>query len=98
MIDPSYQRKGIGGRLLAAVLERCDKEGIPAFLMSSAESRGLYGKMGFESLGTWRVDNGVWAGRIAEVERALGLNGNEGLSEEFRGVGEVEDVMVRWAR
>ncbi|KAL6854510.1 acyl-CoA N-acyltransferase [Trichoderma novae-zelandiae] len=98
MIDPAYQRRGIGSKLLAAVLERSDSAKIPAFLMSSAESRGLYGKMGFESLGTWTVDNGAWAGRIAEVERGLGMGGREGLVEEFAGVGEVEDVMVRWAR
>ncbi|KAL7812123.1 acyl-CoA N-acyltransferase [Trichoderma aethiopicum] len=98
MIDPGYQRQGIGRNLLAAVLERSDREGIPTFLMPSAESRGLYGKMGFEILGTWRVDNGAWAGRIAEVERGLGMCGSEGLVEEYEGVGEVEDVMVRWAR
>lgn len=98
MIDPNYQRKGIGGKLLAAVLEKSDGEGIPTFLMSSAESRGLYGKLGFEILGTWRVDNGDWARRLVEVERGLGIVGNEGLEEKFRGVGEVEDVMVRWVK
>ncbi|UKZ83869.1 hypothetical protein TrVFT333_011683 [Trichoderma virens FT-333] len=98
MIDPNHQRKGIGGKLLAAVLERSDKEGVPTFLMSSAESRGLYGRMGFEILGTWRVDNGDWARRLVEVEKGLGIAGNEGLEEEFRGVGEIEDVMVRRVR
>ncbi|KAL6821328.1 acyl-CoA N-acyltransferase [Trichoderma camerunense] len=98
MIDPKYQRKGIGGKLLGAVLERSDKGGVPTFLMSSAESRGLYGKMGFEILGTWRVDNETWAGRVVGVERGLGIVGREGLEEEFRGVGEVEDVMVRRVR
>ncbi|KAL7907844.1 acyl-CoA N-acyltransferase [Trichoderma velutinum] len=98
MINPDYQRKGIGGKLLSAVLERSDEERVPTFLMSSAESRGLYGKMGFEILGTWRVDNGDWARRLAEVEKGLGIAGNEGLEEEFRGVGEVEDVMVRWVK
>ncbi|OPB44906.1 hypothetical protein A0O28_0090440 [Trichoderma guizhouense] len=98
MIDPGYQRKGIGGKLLAAVLERSDEQKVPTFLMSSAESRGLYGKMGFEILGTWRVDNGDWAGRVVELEKGLGIVGREGLEEEFRGVGEVEDVMVRRVR
>ncbi|KAL5089219.1 hypothetical protein Trisim1_005781 [Trichoderma cf. simile WF8] len=98
MIDPNYQRKGIGGKLLDAVLEKSDEEKVPTFLMSSAESRGLYGKMGFEILGTWRVDNGDWAGRVVDVERGLGIVGREGLEEECRGVGEVEDVMVRRVR
>ncbi|KAL7942874.1 acyl-CoA N-acyltransferase [Trichoderma barbatum] len=98
MIDPDHQRKGIGGKLLAAVLERSDKEKVPTFLMSSAESRGLYGKMGFEILGTWRIDNGDWARRVVEVERELRITGNEGLEDKFRGVGEIEDVMVRWVK
>ncbi|KAL7953104.1 acyl-CoA N-acyltransferase [Trichoderma compactum] len=100
MVDPEYQRKGIGGELLGAVLERSDGERVPTFLMSSAESRGLYGKMGFEILGTWRIDNEQWAGRVVDAERGLGIVGREGrgLEEEFRGVGEVEDVMVRRVR
>lgn len=97
MIDPAHQRRGIGGQLLGAVLQRSDAEGMPTFLVSSAESRGLYGRMGFASLGTWRIDNEAWARRIAETERGLGIAGGEGLEEAFRGVGEVEDVMVRWA-
>ncbi|KAL7788935.1 acyl-CoA N-acyltransferase [Trichoderma ceciliae] len=98
MIEPDHQRKGIGGKLLGAVLERSDKERLPAFLVSSAESRGLYGRMGFESLGTWRIDNGDWAARIAEVERGLGIRGNEGLEDKFRGLAEVEDAMIRWPK
>ena len=49
MIDPDYQRRGIGGKLLSVVLREGDKQGIPTFLVSTAESRGLYGKMVFES-------------------------------------------------
>jgi GNAT superfamily N-acetyltransferase len=98
MINPDYQRRGIGGKLLAAVLKRSDEEGIPIFLASSAESIGLYSRMGFESLGTWPIDNEYWAGRIVKLEKGLGIAGREGLEERFRGVREVENVMVRWPR
>lgn len=98
MISPDYQRKGVGGKLLAAVLKRGDEEGIPTFLASTAESIGLYSRMGFESLGTWPIDNEYWAGRIVDLEKPLGITGHEGLRETFRGVREVEDVMVRWPK
>lgn len=98
MINPDYQRGGIGGKLLAAVLNQSDEEGIPIFLASTAESIGLYSRMGFESLGAWPIDNEYWAGRIAGLEKELGITGHEGLQESFKGVGEVEDVMVRWPK
>lgn len=46
--DPSRQGKGIGGALMAPVLERCDTEGIPAYLESSKESNiPFYERHGF---------------------------------------------------
>ncbi|KAL6900420.1 acyl-CoA N-acyltransferase [Trichoderma evansii] len=98
MINPDYQRRGVGGRLLAAVLKQSDEEGIPTFLASTAESIGLYSRNGFESLGTWPIDNEYWAGRIVDLEKELGIAGHEGLQETFKGAREVEDVMVRWPK
>ncbi|KAH8120896.1 hypothetical protein ACSS6W_009758 [Trichoderma asperelloides] len=98
MISPDYQRRGVGGKLLAAVLKQGDEEGIPTFLASTAESIGLYSRMGFESLGTWPIDNEYWAGRVVDLEKKLGIAGHEGLQETFKGVKEVEDVMVRWPK
>ena len=46
--DPEHQGKGIGGALMAPVLERCDAEGMPAYLESSKESNiGYYERFGF---------------------------------------------------
>lgn len=48
--DPDHQGKGIGRDLLAPVLERCDHEGLPAYLESSKESNIPY----YERFG-WRL-------------------------------------------
>ncbi|TQV95560.1 hypothetical protein V2A60_000747 [Cordyceps javanica] len=95
MIRPSHQRRGVGAALLSTALRRADAEGIPAVIVSSAESVGLYRKLGFVSLGSFRLDNGYWA---REAARAL-PPGEEGerLVERYDGVFEVEDVMVREA-
>ncbi|HEY2397879.1 MAG TPA: GNAT family N-acetyltransferase [Solirubrobacteraceae bacterium] len=47
-VDPDWQGRGLGGAVLAPVLERCDTEGMPAFLESSTpRNRELYERHGF---------------------------------------------------
>ncbi|MET9830478.1 GNAT family N-acetyltransferase [Streptomyces sp. NPDC006385] len=48
---PEHQGEGLGTALIASVLDRCDREGLPAYLeASSARSRKLYERLGFELL------------------------------------------------
>ncbi|MEV6651417.1 GNAT family N-acetyltransferase [Streptomyces sp. NPDC051219] len=52
-VSPDRQGEGLGTALIAPVLERCDREGIPAYLeASSTRSRRLYERLGFEPTGT----------------------------------------------
>lgn len=47
--DPEAQRMGLASAVLAPVLERCDREGMPAYLESSkAANIPFYNKHGFE--------------------------------------------------
>ncbi|MEU7334225.1 GNAT family N-acetyltransferase [Streptomyces sp. NPDC007074] len=46
------QGEGLGGALVGSVLDRCDEEGLPAYLEASNErSRALYARLGFGDLG-----------------------------------------------
>ena len=55
-VDPERQREGLGSRLLAEVLERCDAERMPAYLEASTErNRGLYLRHGFADRGGLRL-------------------------------------------
>jgi GNAT superfamily N-acetyltransferase len=48
-VDPPWQGRGLGAATLAPVLERCDRDGVPAFLeASTARNRALYERHGFE--------------------------------------------------
>ncbi|KAI8212563.1 Extracellular metalloproteinase NpI [Colletotrichum sp. SAR 10_76] len=96
MVDPKYQRKGIGAKLLRTVIDISDAERVPTFLVASAEGYGLYKRLGFKDLQTWTIDNGRWAKVIVQHERDLGLTGNETLAERFAGTKEVEKYMMRW--
>lgn len=47
-VDPPRQGKGIGSRLMTPILDRCDREGMPAYLESSKERNlALYERHGF---------------------------------------------------
>ncbi|MEU2874319.1 GNAT family N-acetyltransferase [Streptomyces olivoreticuli] len=50
---PGRRGQGRGRALLAPVLDRCDQEGMPAYLEASNErSKALYERLGFASTGT----------------------------------------------
>ncbi len=48
-VSPTAQGQGLGSRLMAPTLERCDAEGLPAYLEASSErNAALYERLGFE--------------------------------------------------
>ncbi len=48
-VEPAQQGRGMGSALLRPVLERCDREQMPAYLEASSErNRALYERHGFE--------------------------------------------------
>lgn len=99
MIDPKYQRKGIGQKLLATVLEKSDTEKIPTFLVSSAEAHGLYKKLGFSDIGKdFGIDNEAWAREMMKIEQGLGMDEKRRFLEECKGLNEMENYMVREAK
>lgn len=51
-VAPSRQGEGLGTALIGSVLDRCDREGVPAYLeASSVRSRLLYERLGFAPAG-----------------------------------------------
>lgn len=60
---PEWQSKGIGSALMLPILERCDREGTPAYLEATSErNRHLYLRHGFELAGEIRLPDGpsIW--------------------------------------
>jgi GNAT superfamily N-acetyltransferase len=50
-VEPAQQGHGVGSALMAPVLERCDREGLPAYLdATSARNRILYERHGFRTI------------------------------------------------
>ncbi|MFG3126489.1 GNAT family N-acetyltransferase [Streptomyces tendae] len=51
-VVPGRQGEGLGTALIESVLDRCDREGLPAYLeASSARGKVLYERLGFEFTG-----------------------------------------------
>ena len=51
-VDPACQGRGLGGALLRHATERCDRDGLPAYLESSnPRNISLYARHGFEVIG-----------------------------------------------
>jgi GNAT superfamily N-acetyltransferase len=63
-VEPAAQGRGVGSALLVPVLERCDREGMPAYLEASSERiRVLCLRHGFEVVEELRLpDDGppIW--------------------------------------
>lgn len=56
---PEHQGKGIGSALIGPILQKCDDEGVPAYLESSKESNiPFYQRHGFELRDAINVKNG----------------------------------------
>ncbi len=55
-VHPDIQGKGLGSALLRPTLDRCDREGLPAYLEASSErSAALYERLGFQLTGELRI-------------------------------------------
>jgi RimJ/RimL family protein N-acetyltransferase len=58
-VATSFQGQGLGTALLRPTLDRCDREGVPAYLEASTErSAALYERLGFVHLGELQVPDG----------------------------------------
>jgi ribosomal protein S18 acetylase RimI-like enzyme len=58
-VAPEGQGRGLGSALLAPMLERCDREGVGAYLESSKERNiAFYGRHGFRVTGEMRFPGG----------------------------------------
>lgn len=55
-VRPEMQGKGLGSALMRPALDRCDREGLPAYLEASSErSAALYERLGFRTTRELRV-------------------------------------------
>jgi ribosomal protein S18 acetylase RimI-like enzyme len=55
-VHPDTQGRGLGSALMRPTLDRCDREGVPAYIEASSErSAALYARLGFQLIEELRV-------------------------------------------
>lgn len=55
-VVPAAQGQGLGASLVRETLDRCDREGLPAYLEATNErNAALYARLGFEHLGAFTL-------------------------------------------
>jgi ribosomal protein S18 acetylase RimI-like enzyme len=62
-VRPERQGAGLGGALMAPILARCDRDGVPAYLEATSDrNRALYERHGFRAHGAIALPDGpaVW--------------------------------------
>lgn len=68
--SPAQQSQGLGGRVLAPMLDRCDRIGELAYLESSNPANvGFYRRHGFEPIGKFSLGDGVLITPMAREPR-----------------------------
>lgn len=58
-VDPSYQRRGIGRKLMEWGMERSKEEGVPITLTASPAGLSLYQSIGFKEVQLNDIGNGI---------------------------------------
>jgi len=59
-VKPEWQGRGLGGALLTPILERCDRDGVPAFLEASTpRNRAMYERHGFAVSEEFKLGKGA---------------------------------------
>lgn len=91
-VDPRWQGQGIGSRLMAHALERCDAVGVAAYLESSnPRNIELYQRHGFEIVGTIQAGTSPSIVPMIREARPRGRHGKTVSSGKSPGTREAWD-------
>jgi len=71
VVDPEYQRRGVGDMLVKWGIEKADKVQLPSFLEASEVGKGLYLKNGFEAVNEEIFDLSKYGRKGIEVNTAM---------------------------
>ena len=66
-VEPASQGRRLGSTLLQHNLDKCDRDGLPAYLeATSPRSRNLYARHGFDDVATIQAGSSRRSGRCSE--------------------------------
>ncbi|KAI9730191.1 MAG: hypothetical protein M1834_005955 [Cirrosporium novae-zelandiae] len=89
-VDPGFQCRGIGGRLLQWGLEQAQKEGVPVTLHASPIGACLYRRRGFRLYGNEPPIDGVYFEGYCFIWEPKGMEGRWGYCDNISSIQEEE--------
>jgi len=73
VVDPEFQRMGVGKKLLQWGLAMADEQGVECWIDASPFGKGLYEKMGWKEISFVEVDLGKWGGEEGVTTRTVNM-------------------------
>lgn len=88
-VDPNYQRRGIGAKLVEQGLSMAREGGLPMVLEATVAGKGLYVKLGFKQIRKLEIE-GLRDGIVTMLWEPEGLRGRW-LGEEQDGIARLKE-------
>ena len=67
VVEPGWERRGVGGKILEWGLREADERGLPCFISASPKGKGLYERLGWAEVGRVSIDEGDFGGQKGRV-------------------------------
>lgn len=84
VVDPAFQRRGIGGRLVEWGIENAIKEGIPATVVGAQVGQSMYRKRGFKDYKLSWLREGVHAMAMIYIPEGTTVTGIDARALELQ--------------
>jgi GNAT superfamily N-acetyltransferase len=90
VVDPPFQRMGVGRKLLMHMLEKADRRGVECWTDASPIGLKLYRSLGWIDIGATEYNLEDWGGKKGAVHKVVGMVRKPALAKDNEKTGELQ--------